>query len=213
MSQPLGNFRTQGQACLHECCWNRSALGIIHTEPWTLKLLFLHTLEANKLRQKPAIRSFTCSLIYKTAFRRHGSCTWEMVECGAGAPELSGATLPQGMTGPALLRQQMDAAVSHNLTVMRFWVPGVSPSYALQTSPGVYNEGMLKGAVGQQFPAAYLLNLGWHCNLTCDVTVAPGPLLTTAWTYMAAGHVCSYRYGHWASGLHLTLTETIIRPS
>ena len=102
---------------------------------------------------------------------------------------------------------------SHNLTVMRFWVPGVSPSYALQTSPGVYNEGMLKGAVGQQFPAAYLLNLGWHCNLTCDVTVAPGPLLTTAWTHMAAGHVCSYRYGHWASGLHLTLTETIIRPS
>ena len=74
---------------------------------------------------------------------------WEMVECAAGAPELSGATLPQGMTGPELLRQQMDAAASHNLTVMRFWVPGVSPAYALQTSPSVYNEGMLKGAVGR----------------------------------------------------------------
>ena len=72
-----------------------------------------------------------------------------MVECAAGAPELSGATLPQGMTGPELLRQQMDAAASHNLTVMRFWVPGVSPAYALQTSPCVYNEGMLKGAVGR----------------------------------------------------------------
>ena len=76
---------------------------------------------------------------------KEGSCRWEMVECGAGAPELSGATLPQGMTGPELLRQQMDAAASHNLTVMRFWVPGVSPAYALQTSPGVYNEGMLQG--------------------------------------------------------------------
>ena len=70
-----------------------------------------------------------------------------MVESAAGAPQLSGATLPQGMTGPELLRQQMDAAISHNLTVMRFWVPGVSPAFALQTSPGVYNEGMLKGAV------------------------------------------------------------------
>ena len=50
-----------------------------------------------------------------------------MVECGAGAPQLGGASLPQGMTGPQLLRQQMDAAIAHNLTVMRFWLPGVSP--------------------------------------------------------------------------------------
>jgi hypothetical protein len=68
-----------------------------------------------------------------------------MVECAAGAPELSGASLPQGITGPQLLRTQMDAAIEHNLTVMRFWVPGVSPTYATQTSPGVYNEAMLKG--------------------------------------------------------------------
>ena len=72
---------------------------------------------------------------------------WEMLECGAGAPQLSGASLPQGMTGPALLRQQMDAAVAYNLTAMRFWVPGVSPQYALQLSPGVYSEPMLKGAL------------------------------------------------------------------
>ncbi len=70
-----------------------------------------------------------------------------MVECAAGAPQLSGASLPQGMTGPELLRTQMDAAVKHNLTVMRFWVPGVSPPYATQTSPGVYNEAMLEGAI------------------------------------------------------------------
>ena len=69
-----------------------------------------------------------------------------MVECAAGAPQLRGASLPQGITGPQLLRTQMDAAVKHNLTVMRFWVPGVSPPYATQTSPGVYNEAMLKGA-------------------------------------------------------------------
>ena len=83
-----------------------------------------------------------------------------MVECGAGAPQLGGASLPQGMTGPQLLRQQMDAAIAHNLTVMRFWLPGVSPSYALQISPGVYNEGMLKGTVGQQLSAACLRELG-----------------------------------------------------
>ena len=63
----------------------------------------------------------------------------------AGAPQLSGATLPQGMTGPQLLRQQMDVAVHHGLTVMRFWVPGVSTQFATQLSPGVYNEAMLEG--------------------------------------------------------------------
>lgn len=68
-----------------------------------------------------------------------------MLECAAGAPQLSGASIPQGITGAQLMRQQMDAAVSHNLTVMRFWVPGVSPTYALQTSPGAYNEAMLEG--------------------------------------------------------------------
>ena len=65
----------------------------------------------------------------------------------AGAPQLGGATLPQGMTGPQLLRQQMDVAVHHGLTVMRFWVPGVSPQFATQLSPGVYNEAMLEGSL------------------------------------------------------------------
>ena len=112
-----------------------------------------------------------------SVLERYGPCRWEMVECGAGAPQLSGATLPQGMTGPALLRQQMDAAVAHNLTVMRFWVPGVSPSYALQTSPGAYNEGMLKGTVRQQSSAAYLLNLRWYCKTSCSHSATEATVL------------------------------------
>ncbi|CAK0739538.1 hypothetical protein CVIRNUC_001174 [Coccomyxa viridis] len=81
-----------------------------------------------------------------------------MVECAAGAPQLGGATLPQGMTGPQLLRQQMDVAIHHGLTVMRFWVPGVSPQFATQLSPGVYSEAMLEGL-------DYLLNEARKRNL------------------------------------------------
>ena len=51
------------------------------------------------------------------------------------------------MTGPQLLRQQMDVAIHHGLTVMRFWVPGVSPQFATQLSPGVYAEAMLEGSL------------------------------------------------------------------
>ncbi|CAL8463534.1 g3068 [Coccomyxa elongata] len=39
----------------------------------------------------------------------------------------------------------MDAAVAAGFTVMRAWSHGVTPNYALQTSPGVYNEAMFQG--------------------------------------------------------------------
>ena len=78
----------------------------------------------------------------------------------AGAPQLGGATLPQGMTGPQLLRQQMDVAVHHGLTVMRFWVPGVSPQFATQLSPGVYNEAMLEGT----FLSLEVLTMATSCS-------------------------------------------------
>lgn len=39
----------------------------------------------------------------------------------------------------------MDAAVAAGFTVMRAWTHGVTPNYALQTSPGVYNEAMFRG--------------------------------------------------------------------
>jgi hypothetical protein len=39
----------------------------------------------------------------------------------------------------------MDVAAASGLTVLRFWTNGVTPSYALQQSPGVYNEAMFRG--------------------------------------------------------------------
>ncbi len=44
-----------------------------------------------------------------------------------------------------LIRDQMDAAVAAGFTVMRAWSHGVTANYALQTSPGVYNEAMFQG--------------------------------------------------------------------
>ncbi|EIE27597.1 glycoside hydrolase [Coccomyxa subellipsoidea C-169] len=44
-----------------------------------------------------------------------------------------------------LIREQMDAAVAAGFTVMRAWSHGVTQNYALQTSPGVYNEAMFRG--------------------------------------------------------------------
>jgi mannan endo-1,4-beta-mannosidase len=39
----------------------------------------------------------------------------------------------------------MDAAVAKGFTVMRAWSHGVTPNYALQTGPGIYNEGIFRG--------------------------------------------------------------------
>eukprot|EP00891_Asterochloris_glomerata_P005372 jgi/Astpho2/5372/fgenesh1_pg.00075_%23_44_t len=70
---------------------------------------------------------------------------WEVVESGAGTPRLYGASLPVNMTGPQLLREVMDLAVSNNLTVMRIWAQSVDSLAALQISPGVYKEEMFRG--------------------------------------------------------------------
>ena len=50
-----------------------------------------------------------------------------------------------GDGGPQLIRELMDAAVQVGLTVMRMWSHGVTPEFATQTAPGVYNEAMLRG--------------------------------------------------------------------
>ena len=47
--------------------------------------------------------------------------------------------------GAQLIREQMDAAVGAGLNMMRAWSHGVTANYALQTSPGVYNEAMFRG--------------------------------------------------------------------
>ena len=44
-----------------------------------------------------------------------------------------------------LIRTLMDEAAQANLTVMRAWAVGVTSNYAIQTSPGVFNEAMFRG--------------------------------------------------------------------
>ena len=44
-----------------------------------------------------------------------------------------------------MLRNVMSTAQQGGLTVMRAWVDAVDPQYALQTSPGVYNEAVFRG--------------------------------------------------------------------
>jgi mannan endo-1,4-beta-mannosidase len=70
---------------------------------------------------------------------------WEMVEAGAGALELFGASLPANTTGPALVRRVLDRAAANGFTVLRTWAHTVTAQYALQTSPGEYNEAVFKG--------------------------------------------------------------------
>ncbi|KAK9860395.1 hypothetical protein WJX84_005375 [Apatococcus fuscideae] len=70
---------------------------------------------------------------------------WEVVAAAAGATQLSGARLPPYVTGPQLIRTLMDEAAQANLTVMRAWAVGVTSNYAIQTSPGVFNEAMFRG--------------------------------------------------------------------
>ncbi|KAK9806092.1 hypothetical protein WJX72_001044 [[Myrmecia] bisecta] len=70
---------------------------------------------------------------------------WELIEAGAGAPVLYGASLPTSLTGPALVRKFMDDAVANGFNVMRAWAHTVSSAYALQYAPGQYNENVFQG--------------------------------------------------------------------
>jgi mannan endo-1,4-beta-mannosidase len=44
-----------------------------------------------------------------------------------------------------LIRDIMDLAVTDQLTVLRTFAFATDAPYALQTSPGVYNEGVFRG--------------------------------------------------------------------
>ncbi len=57
---------------------------------------------------------------------------WEIVEAGAGALELFGASLPANTTGPALVRRVLDRAAANGFTVLRTWAHTVTAQYALQ---------------------------------------------------------------------------------
>lgn len=57
----------------------------------------------------------------------------------------SSATDGRGVLLLQLLRSLMDKAVSGGLNVVRAWTHAVSPEYALQPSPGQYNEAVFRG--------------------------------------------------------------------
>ncbi|GMH40074.1 hypothetical protein BSKO_07978 [Bryopsis sp. KO-2023] len=70
---------------------------------------------------------------------------WEVCEASAGAPELIAATIAPGKTGPQMVREMLDMGQDAGFHAMRAWAHTVSPDFALQSSPGVYNEGMFRG--------------------------------------------------------------------
>ena len=49
------------------------------------------------------------------------------------------------MTALQLIRELFDMAVASNLNLVRFFAFAVSPEYALQPSPGQYNEAIFRG--------------------------------------------------------------------
>jgi mannan endo-1,4-beta-mannosidase len=81
-----------------------------------------------------------CSPFYTTGFNK-----WEMVEAAAGAPRLNGASISKGLTGPQLVVETLRRGKELGFNVVRTWVHSVSPEYALQTEPGVYNEAVFRG--------------------------------------------------------------------
>lgn len=71
--------------------------------------------------------------------------SWELVESAAGALQLFGASLPDSITGPELVRKLLDRAAENKLNVLRTWAHTVSPQYALELSPGEYSEAAFRG--------------------------------------------------------------------
>lgn len=49
------------------------------------------------------------------------------------------------MTGPELVRTQLEKAAAQGFNTVRAWVAPVSPQYALQSTPGEYNEAAFQG--------------------------------------------------------------------
>jgi len=78
-------------------------------------------------------------------FKIAGWNQWEVVDAAAGAPTLSGASLPDGVSGPELVRTLLSKGNEYGFNVMRTWVNPVNPQYALQTAPGEYKESVLQG--------------------------------------------------------------------
>lgn len=78
-------------------------------------------------------------------FKIAGWNQWEVVEAAAGAPSLSGASIPPGMTGPQLVRTLLQRGSTLGFNVMRTWAHAVNPQYALQPKPGQFSEATFQG--------------------------------------------------------------------
>lgn len=78
-------------------------------------------------------------------FKIAGWNQWEVVEAAAGAPSLSGASIPTGMTGPQLVRALLRRGSELGFNSMRTWVHAVNPQYALQPKAGEYSEAAFQG--------------------------------------------------------------------
>ncbi|PSC76452.1 nitrilase 2 [Micractinium conductrix] len=78
-------------------------------------------------------------------FVMSGWNSWEMVEAGAGAPSLSGASLPVNVTGPRMVRELVARGKELGFNTMRTWAHAVNAQYATQTAPGVFSEPALRG--------------------------------------------------------------------
>jgi len=78
-------------------------------------------------------------------FKIAGWNQWEVVESAAGAPSISGASLPPGMTGPQLVRTLLQRGSQLGLNVMRTWAHAVNAQYALQPKAGEFSEPTFEG--------------------------------------------------------------------
>ena len=83
--------------------------------------------------------------LQKTDFKIAGWNQWEVVEAAAGAPSLSGASIPPGLTGPQLVRVLLRRGAALGFNTMRTWAHAVNAQYTLQTKPGVFSEPVFQG--------------------------------------------------------------------
>ncbi|GMH39935.1 hypothetical protein BSKO_07839 [Bryopsis sp. KO-2023] len=120
-------------------------------------------------------------------FRISGWNQWEVLEAAAGAPNLIGSSYPPGKTGPKMIRDMMEEGKAKGFNVMRIWAHSVSKQYALQISPGVYNEAMFRG-LDYTLDLARKLGLRMILSLTDNWSEAGGVNEYVEWSRSASRH-------------------------
>lgn len=74
-----------------------------------------------------------------------GANIWEAVDAAAGAPKTLAASIPEGLTGPEVVRQMLQTVADSGFNTIRIWAHTVTPQYAIMRGPGEFDEGALKG--------------------------------------------------------------------